>query len=235
MADLICLPPAGAGPSIFRPWQRADADVRAPQIPGRDARFRDAPAADLPRLADRIALETAPDLPARYGLFGYSMGGTVAYLLARRLSLMGRPAPEALFLLGASAPDRLHEETESLLGLDSAAFWAEIARLGGTPDEILREPDLRDLFEPALRHDFALCARHRVADDGFRLSCPVHVFVAEDDPLVGPDSAQDWARFTTGAVQFHPLSGGHMLGAPAFAALLGRIRALWPAPVQVAG
>ncbi|MDO5611875.1 MAG: thioesterase domain-containing protein [Paracoccus sp. (in: a-proteobacteria)] len=227
---LICLPPAGAGPSIFRPWQRDDPGICAPQIPGRETLFRDPPAPDLPRLADRIALAVAPTLPASYAVFGYSMGGTVAYLLARRLMRMGRPAPQALFLLGASAPDRLHQETAGLLALDSAGFWAEIARLGGTPDAILADPELRDLFEPALRHDFGLCARHR--DDGdFRLPCPVHVFVAADDPLVGDDSVQDWARFTTGMAYLHPLPGRHMLDAPAFAALLTTIRRL-SVPVQ---
>lgn len=227
---LICLPPAGAGPSIFRPWQRDDASICAPQIPGRETLFRDPPAADLPRLADRIALAVAPTLPASYALFGYSMGGTVAYLLARRLMRMGRPAPQALFLLGASAPDRLHQETEGLLALDSADFWAEIARLGGTPDLILQDPELRDLFEPALRHDFGLCARHRDGGD-VRLPCPLHVFVAADDPLVSADCAQDWARFTTGTAHLHPLPGGHMLEAPAFAGLLATIRRL-SAPVQ---
>ncbi len=222
---LICLPPAGAGPSIFRPWQRLDASVIAPQIPGRETLFRDPPAADLPRLADRIAVQIAPTLPARYGLFGYSMGGTVAFLLARRLMAMGHPAPQAMFLLGASAPDRLHQETAGLLALNSTDFWAEIARLGGTPDLILHDPDLRALFEPALRHDFGLCARHRDAGD-LRLPCPVHAFVADDDPLVGADCAQDWARFTTDSAHLHRLPGGHMLDAPAFAALLPVIRSL---------
>lgn len=234
MVSLICLPPAGAGPSIFRPWQRADAGVIAPQIPGRETLFRAAPATDLPRLADRIALDLAPNLPDAFALFGYSMGGTVAFLLARRLMLMGRPAPRAMFLLGASAPDRLHEETEDMLALSSADFWAEIARLGGTPDLILNDPDLRELFEPALRHDFGLCARHRDGGD-FRLPCPLHVFVAKDDPLVDPQSWQDWARFTTGGAHLHVLDGGHMLEAPAFAALLPVIRALCPAADQVAG
>lgn len=230
LPDLICLPPAGAGPGIFRPWQRQDPGIRAPSIPGREARFRDAPTAGLIPLADQIAQETAPALPARYGLFGYSMGGTVALLLARRLAAMGHPAPEALFVLGALSPERLHEGTESLHGLDSDAFWTEIARIGGTPVEILRDREMRALFEPALRQDFRLCGSYRHADDGFRLSCPIHVFVAQDDHLVDAGSALDWARHSTGPTRLHMLDGGHMLPAPAFAALPARIRQLWPDP-----
>lgn len=229
---LICLPPAGAGPGIFRPWQRLDPAVTAPSIPGREARYNEAPAADLPLLADGIAQDIAPRLPRRYGLFGYSMGGTVAVLLARRLVAMGHPQPEALFLLGALSPERLHKGTEDLYALDSDAFWDEIARIGGTPDEILRDREIRALFEPALRQDFRLCGSYRHADD-FRLTCPVHVFVARDDHLVGDDSAADWARHSTGTTHLHRLDGGHMLEAGAFAALPGRIRHLWPGQVPL--
>lgn len=225
---LICLPPAGAGPSIFRPWLRRDQATRAPSIPGREGRFREDPATDLSRLADRIAVEIARDLPARYGLFGYSMGGTVAFLLARRLAAIGLPAPEAVFVLGALAPDRLGAGVPGLHLLDSDAFWDEIARLGGTPDEILRDPELRDLFEPGLRGDFALCDGYRHLDDGFRLACPVHVFTAEDDHLVGADDAEAWAGHA-GVVHPHRLRGGHFLGPDAFLRLHDRIRALWPA------
>src|SRR5690606_18672198 len=124
-------------------------------------------------------------LQSRYGLFGYSMGGTVAMLLAQRLVAMGRPEPEALFLLGALSPDHLHDGTEGLHLLDSAEFWSEIARMGGTPDEILHDKEMRALFEPALRDDFRICDSYTHAEGAFRLSCPVHVFVARDDHLVG--------------------------------------------------
>ncbi|MBK4215985.1 thioesterase [Paracoccus caeni] len=228
LPDLVCLPPAGAGPSIFRDWQRSDPTVRAPSIPGREGRFREASAVDLRRLADRIAVEIAPKLRLRYGLFGYSMGGTVALLLAERLAAMGRPGPEVLFVLGALSPDRLHQGTERLHLLGSDDFWDEIARIGGTPDEILRDPDMRALFEPALRDDFRLCDGYRHVGPGYRLSCPVHVFVAKNDHLVGEDSATDWARHTTGRTELHVIDGDHMLDARSFAALNPTLRELWP-------
>ena len=226
-ARLICLPPAGAGPSLFRPWIAADACVEAPGLPGREGRFREPPAPDLGALADRLAEDLAPRLPPRYALFGYSMGGALAALLAERLSRRGLPGPEALFVLGAHAPSRLGEGVARLHALSSEAFWAEVARLGGTPREILESPEMRELFEPALRADFRLCAEFRAPPAAPRLACPVHVFVGEDDPLVGPDCLADWQACAQGPVHLHPIGGGHMLPPPAFAALHGRIRSLW--------
>lgn len=231
MADLpqlICLPPAGAGPSIFHSWKRQDPAVTAPSIPGREARFREAPAADLPALANQITVDIVAGLQSRYGLFGYSMGGTVAMLLAQRLIALERSEPEALFLLGALSPDHLHDGTEGLHLLDSATFWNEIERMGGTPDEILHDKEMRALFEPALRDDFRICDSYTHPEGAFRLSCPVHVFVARDDHLVGEDSAEHWAQHTSGPTHLHVLEGGHMLSAGAFAALHRRIRDLWP-------
>lgn len=225
---LICLPPAGAGPSLFRPWQRIDPQVSAPTIPGREGRYHEPAPGDLRRLVDRLAVENAAALPARYALFGYSMGGTVALLLARRLVAMGLPAPEALFVLGAPPPDRLRDGTTGFHHLNSDAFWSEIRRLGGTPDEIIADPDLRALFEPALRQDFRICDDYLHVDDGFRLACPIHVFAAEDDHLITADDAAHWGAFTRAGAQVHAIRGGHMLDAPSFAALHGRIRALLP-------
>jgi len=227
---LVCLPPAGAGPALFLPWLRADPAIEAPALPGREARFAEQAPTDLAGLADQIAAEMAPRLQGRFGLFGYSMGGTTAFLVAERLAGRGLPQPEALFLLGAPPPHRLQSGTGSLHALERDAFWAEIARIGGTPRTILEDAEMRALLEPILRADFRLCETYRHGEGGFRLACPVHVFVAEDDHLVDADSAEDWAAFSDGPTRLHRLPGGHMLQPQAFFQLRERIRALWPQP-----
>ncbi|MBE3640582.1 thioesterase II family protein [Mangrovicoccus algicola] len=226
---LICLPPAGAGASNFRPWMRRDAAVMAPALPGRDARLREEAPATMTARAACLAAELAPALPPRYGLFGYSMGGTLACLLARELAARGLPGPEVVFVLGALPPDRLADGTRrlDLLERDSAGFWKEIARMGGTPAELLQDAGLRALFEPVLRADFAACAAGRIPP-GPPLDCPVEVFAARGDHVVSRDEAQGWARFTRATMRLHPLEGGHMLDRPQLDALLPRLRGLWP-------
>lgn len=235
---LICLPPAGAGPSLFRDWMRDDARVIAPGLPGREARFREAAPNGLAALADllaaELAAEIAPQSPAPYAIFGYSMGGTLGYLIAERLVARGLPQPLGLVLLGATAPDRLAARTGAIHARDSAGFWEDIARIGGTPAEILADADLRALFEPALRQDFARCADYRHEDRGFRLSAPIHAFVAAQDHLVGVASATDWAGFSRAGCRLHRIEGKHMLDAAALRALRAPIRRLIGCPAQVA-
>lgn len=228
-ARLVCLPPAGGGPSLFRAWRAIPGlPIEAPGLPGRESRFREPSAPSLDALADRLAEEIAPRLAGRFALFGYSMGGVLALLLAERLAGRGLPGPEALFVLGSAPPDRLNAAVGGLNTLASPAFWAEIARIGGTPAAVIANAEMRDLFEPALRADFRLCETYRHADRGFRLDCPVHVFLAEEDHLVRPGDAAAWAGHSRGPTRIRRLPGAHMLDPAAFAALGAEIGALWP-------
>lgn len=228
-ARLVCLPPAGGGPSLFRAWRAIPGlAIETPGLPGREGRFREPPASSLAALADRLAEEIAPRLGGRFALFGYSMGGVLALLLAERLARRGLPGPEALFVLGSAPPDRLNAAIAGLHARESAAFWAEIARIGGTPAAVIASAEMRELFEPALRADFRLCETYRHADRGFRLDCPVHVFLAEADHLVHAEDAAAWAGHSRGPTRVRRIPGGHMLDPAAFAALGARIAGLWP-------
>lgn len=229
MPPLICLPPAGAGPGVFRPWLSMPGQIIAPSIPGREARFSEPGAPDLETLADGIADDVASNATGRYGLFGYSMGGTVAVLLAERLRARGLPDPEVVFVLGALPPHLLHEGLAEIAALPSADFWAEIARIGGTPPEILDHAEMRALLEPALRHDFAICGAYRPERAGFRLHCPLYVMVARDDHLVPQEKATEWSGYTTGSFCLSHLPGSHMLKPEPFRHLPQRLHALWPA------
>ena len=230
---LFCLPPAGAGPSLFRKWHATDNSVVTPSLPGRETRIRDPLPDSLVSLADLLADEIAPTLPAQYAWFGYSMGATLTYEITRRLDARGGPLPQAMFVLASNPPNELLRDPVLLHQLDSEAFWAELGRIGGTPDDVLAHPEIRELFEPILRADFRNCEEYEHRADGFRLSCPLHVFVADQDHMVSVEDAAGWQEFTTGPMALHTIRGRHMLNEPAFLGLLSRINELKTAPLPL--
>ncbi|ODN72162.1 thioesterase II family protein [Methylobrevis pamukkalensis] len=232
---LICLPPAGAGPSLFFPWTRRHpgrVEILPVSLPGREARIGEPLAESLEALADGLAADLALRLavhPAQpYALFGYSMGAVLGYEIGRRLARMGLPKPEMLFLLGCNPPDSLAAGHDPLHLMDSAAFWETLVDLGGTPRELLADPEALQLFEPSVRNDFRLCETYRPDMDAPPLGWPAHAFFADGDRFADAALAPGWTRFLGGPLTQHTLSGNHMLGRAEFAALLDRLLALWP-------
>jgi len=64
--------------------------------------------------------------------------------------------------------------------MSDEAFVQRLRELGGTPEEVLREPDLMALFMPMLRADFRLNDTY-VPLPGPPLACPVTVFGGRAD------------------------------------------------------
>src|SRR5437870_4644362 len=95
---VFCLPSAGGGASVFREWRLAqgdDLEVVAIELPGRETRIAEPLRERVAALVDDLRDTLPTDRP--YALFGHSMGGLIAFELARAL-VAPRPAPAHLFV-----------------------------------------------------------------------------------------------------------------------------------------
>ncbi|WP_017622806.1 thioesterase II family protein [Nocardiopsis chromatogenes] len=209
---LVCLHHAGGHPSLFRPWSRAAPDgvevapVVLPTTGGRVRRRRHRTADGLvPVLADRLEREVDD---GGYVLFGYSMGGLLAYLLARRFCEGGGPRPAALAVAAFGAPHLSRPD------LGSTGDDRELARrlyeIGGIPQWLVRNPEWLEPFLGLVRDDADLCASYRHRPQERPLGVPVHVFGGEEDLLFPPEAVRAWTEVAEEVeVVFHP--GGHFL------------------------
>lgn len=227
---LICLPPAGAGPSLFRSWVQNSQnvfDVVPVALPGREAHFTKPLPCDIQSLADYVGNDIAGLLQAPYALFGYSMGAVVAYELLRHLSVRRLPLPDAFYILGSNAPDRVLEGREPIHSMTSEDFHQSLVEIGGTPDEILRDREAMALFEPVLRNDFRICETYQFTPPHLPVTFPVHVFVADADHLVSWHAAGAWENCIGQDITMHRIEGSHMLAPQAFAHFIGKLGQLW--------
>lgn len=206
----FCFPHAGGAASSQRGWDHAfggRAEVVAIELPGRGARWGEPASHDLSALATAAAEEVRAVADRPFALVGTSMGGLLAYEVARRLERDGRAEPRGLMVCGARPPHLA--PVRQLHVLPDEALHEQLARLGGIPAEVSAERDLLQLLLPAIRADLTAAETH-VAPLRRRLSCPLVVIVGRDDPLVPLAIAAAWAHH---AVSFRLMTvpGGHFI------------------------
>lgn len=207
---LFFLPYAGGGASVFRTWSPdlpPDIDVCPVQLPGRESLIGSPPLDRLPVLVDALAREIRPYLDVPFALFGHSMGALVSFELARRLRRENLPGPVRLFVSGHRAP-QLPARRAPIHHLPEDRFVDELARLNGTPREVLRNAELRQLMVPVLRADFAACETYQYLNEE-PLDCPIEAFGGLRDNAVEQEELGAWRKQTLNSFSLRMFPGDH--------------------------
>ncbi len=206
---LVCLPHAGGSASFFVPYATAlhpRTDVLAVQYPGRQDRWCDPLIDNMSDLADAATDALRPWLDRPFALFGHSMGASLAFEVAGRLTRDGS-VPTHLFASGRRAPS-CHRDGEHIHLKSDDAIVAELAAISGTDPSVLAEPELLAMVLPGVRNDFRVAETYR-STGAPPLTCPITVLIGDEDPRVSFDEAQAWRAHTTGAFDVRIFPGGH--------------------------
>lgn len=191
---LFCLPYAGSGASVFRSWQAVLGDkieVLAVQPPGREMRLHETPYDSMDALVSAVHAALMTRLDERpFAFFGHSVGALVAWELTRAMEHDGGPLPMHLFVGAARAPHC--EAPEKLLyNLPRDELLVELGRLNGTPEEVLGNDEVMDLFLPMIRADFTITDCYR-RSDARPLGVPLTLFTGDEDPEVPAHKLDAW-------------------------------------------
>jgi surfactin synthase thioesterase subunit len=192
----------------------------AVQLPGRADRFREPPLDSMPALLDRLVEVLRPLLGEPFAFYGLSMGAWVAWALAHRLRAESMPLPLMVFLTSVASPDRRRGQAE----------WADEAvldylhRMGGTPPEILGEPELLAGLLPTIRADLTLVDSFRFRA-AMPLDIPIRAFAGIDDAEGSPERMTGWRAETFGRFDLDVVTGGHFLDPAGEAEVIGIVTA----------
>jgi acyl transferase domain-containing protein/surfactin synthase thioesterase subunit/aryl carrier-like protein len=194
-ARAFCFAYAGAGPWVFHGLARAlpeSIELCMVQLPGRGTRAGEPLASALAGLEGPLSEALKPWLDKPFVLFGYSVGGLVAFETARALRRRGGRAPEALLIAASRAP-HLPDPSPEIRDLDDGLFARELRRFGGTPEEVLRDPELMAEVLPLLRADFGLIKSYTFQEEP-PLDLEIRAFGGTRDEVVRPDELRGWER-----------------------------------------
>jgi len=92
--------------------------------------------------------------------------------------------------------------------LPDAEFITELRRLSGTPELVLQDRDLLDLFLPLLRADLAVYETY-LYTAAAPLDCPITVFGGLQDRCVAPEALEAWRDQTSSTFTSRMLPGNH--------------------------
>ncbi len=182
-----------------------EIEVYGARLPGREGRQAEPALCGADSLADSLIADLLELARGPYVLFGHSMGGLLAFEIARQAQLREDQPPSLLCVSGIAAPDRLRQQV-ALHRAPDEEILHYLATLNPGADEADRASWVGAL--PVLRADLAVCENYRFTP-GEPLSCPISVFAGTSDPSTSPPELMRWGFHTRGDCNVRVLPGGH--------------------------
>lgn len=207
--QLFCFPFAGGGASAYRTWLRqktSELEVAAIQLPGRENRIAEPLLYDMKSVIDSLVDELPRHITRPYAFFGHSLGARMAFEVARALSKRGHQPPAHIFVSGSRSPEI--PEPRPLHKLTDNEFCEELGRFGGTPRELMENPELMALYLPILRADFTVDETYEYTADN-SLPIPITAFCGSNDPEATAHEMLGWRNHTTAVFNFTQIEGDH--------------------------
>jgi surfactin synthase thioesterase subunit len=204
---LVCFPFAGGGASAFAPWRRElaqDLCVCAVQPPGREGRSAETRFSEYSAYRDAVCQALLPVLARRpVAFYGHSLGGWVAWDVARALSAAGT-APLGL-IVGAQRAPSCPYPFRNASTMEDAELIGFLRRFDDRA-EGLTDTFIRWMLS-LLRDDLRLCETHPATNA--QASFPIYALSGRSDPLVGENDVRAWARHTKSGFRHSAIEGGH--------------------------
>jgi len=185
------------------PW----VELSILQLPGREALFGAPMYQSMKPLVDALMPIITPQTDMPYAFFGHSLGAHVAFELARALRNRNASSPRG-FLVSATRAPHLASRRIQLHNLPTPRLIDELRRYGGTPEAVLQNQELMDIFLPPLRADLTIFETYSFTPD-VPFDFPIEAFGGRTDHRTDPDELEAWREHTTGRFSVKIFDGGH--------------------------
>ncbi|MFX0595313.1 alpha/beta fold hydrolase [Melissospora conviva] len=212
---MLVIPHAGGSPAAFDALTRRlepDVEVWTAHLPGRGRRTTEPPPSDLAEITAALFDAMSEDAGRITVLFGHSMGGLIAFELARLLRRKGRPLPRHL-VVSAAAPPHAAPTSPPLHQLEDPQLLAWLATLGGMPEEVLADEGLLSRLIEVTRADLRAYETHRLVPES-PLPVRLTAFAGAADRQAPESEVARWNVYTSAGFELRVFPGGHFYFEP---------------------
>lgn len=207
---LFCFPYAGGSSTIFHNWQKLfpfSIQVCPVNLPGRGNRFAEELRTDFFSLVKEIKDGIAPFFDYPFVFFGHSMGGILAFELARLLRRLGLPQPAKLFISGCGAAQISYDKPREY-DLSENGIIKDLKNLKGTPAIIFENEELLQVMLPIIRADYKVCQAYIYYRES-PLDIPLVAIGGREDDAVPKSQILSWREQTRLKFKSYFIDGDH--------------------------
>lgn len=208
---LLCFHDAGGSSMLFDEWDKLlgpDYEVMCVQLPGRGDRSDEAPFRTMDAFVQEYLPKLAEILRGKpFVLYGHSMGGLLAFEVARRLENQYRIAASSLVITGTPCLKGFVNTFVNSI-IEARLTDEELARLLPASDKIDLSNEVHKQMIRTLRADFELIYSYKYTDFP-AISSNIIAVSADSDDRVKRSDVERWKIETTGRFKLEDRKGGH--------------------------
>lgn len=208
---LFCLPYAGGSEAIYYKWRQflgESIELSPIELKGRGKRYNQDFYIDINEAVNDIYDSIKDEIEENeYAIYGHSMGSLLAFELYYKISSMGKRKPTHIFFSGYSAPGSI-KEREITYTLPDYDFMNKIIELGGTPQELMDNRELLDLFIPILKNDIKILENYTYKDREEKISCDISILNGSKDSIK-INEITEWRKHTSVKCNMYTFNGNH--------------------------
>lgn len=208
---LFCFPHAGGGASIFKKWIEFlpdNIELYALQLPGREDRIHETPVSDLNLILRKVTAEILKLVNIPYALLGHSLGGIIAFELAKLINKLRYRLPDHLFIVSRESPEcKINNINKDSSNEEIIKY---IERQKWTSDNLLHDTNAISIFLPIIKSDLLIDSEYTAFyKRNIPLDCPISVFLGKDEYDLDLNAIKDWAFETTKHFNIKYFNGNH--------------------------
>lgn len=209
---LLCFSYAGGSATFYSRWAKLlpTVSVIPVEVPGRGTEYQTAPLVNSADLLNFLVSQYGHFCTAPFVLFGHSLGARIAFEFLHTLELAHGHKAQRLFVSGCLAPDRFAEAMALReRDLSDTGLLQVLTELGGTPPELMANPDLMQAALPIIRADFQL-AIDLSKKPPVCINAPITLLLGSQDRVTNLfEDYPSWTRHTSIGCEVSVIEGDH--------------------------